>query len=353
MSTGGNIGNLVFRKGLASMVNTKNFEIADPWTADSVIYAGSNKPDKIVLSCANWIGSGDSYEQANRSRSGILKRRNDIEIVPVGLGLQGSSKGGRNLIELGEHTIDLLNTLAQRSTSISVRCENTKAILNKYNITNVTVTGCPSNFISHKLDLELSYTSRLDYISSPDSLGKIRYILNEPPEGLDGVNLFYSLISDLQPFVVLQTPNAVASIRPDLFSGLNPIPKEGRLLGIKSLYFTSVDSWLEFAYSCDASFGHRVHANMIGLQAGVPSLLICHDLRTHGLAEFMQLPILNSEQLFRCDPTSLPIFLSEVFRDQYPGYIKRRKELAAVFKDFFIASGLETTCSFDEFCRKC
>lgn len=52
---------------------------------------------------------------------------------------------------------------------------------------------------------------------------------------------------------------------------------------------------MDFARTCDLSFGMRIHGTMLPLQSGVPSVLVAHDSRTIGLADKMGIPWVSPE----------------------------------------------------------
>ena len=335
LATGENTGNLVFRKGLESIVDVSLAQVADPHNADEIIYGHGEPPSLVLISCANWIGEGNTYEESNFSRSEILSRK-PLPILPIGLAIQAAT--GAQPLNLGENTRRLLSILADSSSYISVRCNKTADCLKSLGIGNVIVTGCPSNFISDLNFLQKSFCKRLDYLRSAGCWQDLRLVINEPPEGVALEQPFLASYAELASFFVLQTASGISDIRFHFHNTkLHRVSKRfPPSLRRKATYFFDVDSWLEHSYSCDAVIGHRMHANMIGLQAGVPSLLVVHDARIQGLADTMCIPIITNEESLAI-ATAPPSVFADIFEQQVTAYLDRRLQLSDKFLELFSA----------------
>ena len=79
-----------------------------------------------------------------------------------------------------------------------------------------------------------------------------------------------------------------------------------------------------------------MHANMIGLQAGVPSLLVVHDARIQGLADTMCIPIITNEESLAI-ATAPPSVFADIFEQQVTAYLDRRLQLSDKFLELFSA----------------
>lgn len=334
-ATGENTGNLVFRKGLECLIDTNSAQLADPRNADAILYGSGDLPALVLISCANWIGEGNSFEESNYSRSEVLSRR-PLQLAPIGLGIQASI--GDHPFRISENTRRLLLILSEHSHLISVRCAKTAECLHDLGITNYIITGCPSNFIS-KSDrdrLAITYRDRLQTIRSANSWNELRLVVNEPPEGHSSDHLFLSAFTELASSIVVQTPSGISSVRYQQQANQeNKIPSRFSPEAKRKItYFFDVDAWLEHSYSSNATIGHRMHANMVGLQAGTPSLLIVHDARLQGLADTMRIPVITEAQAYAI-ATSPPSFFADIFEAQLSAYLARRDELYDRFLELF------------------
>ncbi len=335
LATGHNTGNLVFRKGLEALIDTSSAQLTDPRNPDAILYDSGDLPVLVMISCANWIGEGLRFEESNFHRSEVLSRRS-LRTMPIGLGIQASIED--QPLNIGENTRRLLSILSDSSNFISVRCSRTADCLRKLGISNYLITGCPSNFISTlgRDQLASMYSERLRTIRSADNWNELRLVVNEPPEGHSSEQEFLSVFTELASTIVVQTPSAISLIRLNKVAS-QPVQVSYRFsleAKRKMTYFFDVDSWLEHSYSCNAVIGHRMHANMVGLQAGTPSLLIVHDARLQGLADTMCIPVITEMQAYAI-ATSPPSLFADLFEEQLPSYLARRDELYDSFLKLF------------------
>jgi polysaccharide pyruvyl transferase WcaK-like protein len=171
---------------------------------------------------------------------------------------------------------------------------------------------------------------------SASSWNELRLVVNEPPEGHSSDHLFLSAFTELASSIVVQTPSGISSVRYQQYAKeVTKIPRRFSPEAKRKItYFFDVDAWLEHCYSCHAVIGHRMHANMVGLQAGTPSLLIVHDARLQGLADTMCIPVITEAQAYAI-ATSAPSLFADIFEAQVHSYLARRDELLDSFLALF------------------
>jgi hypothetical protein len=58
----------------------------------------------------------------------------------------------------------------------------------------------------------------------------------------------------------------------------------------RTRFFVDAQPWLDHLAEFEFSFGTRIHGNMAGLIAGVPSYVLAHDSRTLELARYFDIP---------------------------------------------------------------
>ncbi|QNI96562.1 polysaccharide pyruvyl transferase family protein [Synechococcus sp. RS9902] len=353
--TGQNVGNFVFRKAVSSLLdNVSDFQLLGWSKAKNVVFDDNSE---IIISCANWLGMSDKDEQSNLTRAKVVENLSGKCIV-LGLGSQASS--GQEL-SFGPNTCRLARALSSKTTALSVRDLNTANALRGLGITNVVVTGCPSNFINTQLTKDLF---ERNYLQKSTSWRTAKLFISEASGGnpLSGkvVKRMLSILSQSPGSrYVLQSPQLLKYLyrESDIFPAfyeraIDSSPQIAKaIIKNSSQVFSSVDEWLFSASFHDLSFGMRIHGTMIPLQAGVPSVLIAHDKRTSGLASTMSIPSLSCDQFLDSQAFPSPFSFLELFMDNLDAYFARRYELAFVFKELIEANGFQVSDSFSKLCQ--
>ena len=354
-ATGENIGNLAFRHALRFIVDDVAARKLVRYPAYLAAARAGDVADTIV-SCANWLGTSERDEAANANRADAFAAT-DAPTVCFGLGVQAPHGAAR--VDLGPNTQRLAKVLSERAPLLSVRDEITQTTLERSGITNTVVTGCPSNFINGDPTLGARIAARAEYlVGRVNSWDDLRSLISEFSGGntasgavlgqclrlMDNTPAFYMLQSPvLLPFVLRENRRV-----PDVYASNNPFKNEpGRLskaLSRSCIHFSSIEAWMDFARSCDLSFGMRIHGNMVPLQAGVPSILISHDSRTAGLGGIMGIPRVTAEE-FVGDISEKPQRLLEIIAETMQHYDTRRQELARVMYDYLTRNNLAVHAS--------
>lgn len=340
--SGANLGNFVFRYALNSLVDDfSEYRQVNYAQLNSII--GEEPIESVLVSCANWLGTREQDEKSNKFRADILERI-DVPVISFGLGVQAGQ--GAESVDLGPESKRLARVLASKSELLSVRDKLTARVLKEIGISNVVITGCPSNFINTRPSLgsEIAATAR-SLIEDKCDWREMRTCVTEFSGGHahSGAILKTTLkVLEASPsFYILQSPALLPFLfeesgdPPAAYSSNSTLGKDGvkHLLKSKTLHFSSVDSWLDFCRTCDFAFGMRVHGNMVPLQAGVPALLVGHDSRTSGLGVEMGMPVMNPEAFLEAQKDG-PRLLLEHVAETMSEYDKKRKELAAVMESF-------------------
>ena len=343
--SGKNIGNFAFRHALKYLTSIDGFSPLTYSLCNQALDSGDN-PGKVIMSCANWIGANPALEASNEVRAKLIERF-DCPVVAFGLGVQAAS--GAESIELGPNTIRLVKCISERSQKISVRDNLTRDVFAKLGVHNVTVTGCPSNFINPNPNLGAEiYASAEQLVRKPLSWKTLRTHISEFSGGNQSsgtvLNNSLKIMREGAAFYVLQSPvllplvlreddtipSAYASNAPE---GSKTPEQLLSLLKSKVMHFTGMESWMDFARTCDLSIGMRIHGNMVPLQTGVPSVVISHDSRTEGLSSFMGIPSITAKEF----ESTLADGPQQILRKCMKGiqnYDNRRRELAETWRTF-------------------
>jgi Polysaccharide pyruvyl transferase len=349
-ASGVNLGNFAFRHALRFLVDDLYGYEPVRWPDFNRI-ASSEKVDRVVVSCANWLGLTPQDEAANLNRANAIEKV-DCPVTAFGIGVQAKLKA--ELPKLGPNTLRLAKALAERSAQLSVRDQLTQDTLAAEGITNTVVTGCPSNFINSDPDLGARVAERARVQSvRAKTWGDVRSCISEASGGHShsGAVIRQQLeLLDASPaFYLIQSPALLAFVLgdraaiPNEYKANNPWKDQsGRLTQVlksKVLHFSQMDGWMDFARTCDVSFGMRIHGTMVPLQSGVPSALIAHDSRTIGLAERMGIPWVSPEEYLDITAEGPGPLLAHIHQRML-GYDAGRRKLAQTMHDFIVSNGL-------------
>ncbi|MFD2174185.1 polysaccharide pyruvyl transferase family protein [Rhodobacter lacus] len=352
--SGMNLGNFVFRHALWNIL--EDLDTFRPVTGGEYRKIIETDPaERLIISCANWLGQTAQDEAHNRGRADIIEKC-EGPVTAFGLGTQAPlAKDGEPVkVRLGPETSRLAKIISERSASISVRDQLTAETLEGIGVTNVTVTGCPSNFLNPDPDLGAQLIRKAKHgISTLNGWEDVRLAISEANggHGATGAVLKYQLrmLAETPAFYVVQTPQLVDFATgartniSDLYRSHNPFAampnKLTRTMKAKVIYFADVEAWMDFSRTCDMSTGMRIHGTMVPLQSGTPSILLGHDSRTSGLADTMGVPWITPETYLDIMPKGPKAMLS-LFIERIAGFDRRRGELAGTMLDFVQKNGL-------------
>ena len=389
LATGRNLGNLPFRHALKGLVD--GLEDYEPLTwAELETLVGTKsasgpedrgraaKVKNVIISAANWltdVSSGISTSRFTRFTETL--ERVDGNVVIFGLGAQAPL--GTDKMNLSQELQGFLRLLSERSAKISVRDVFTQGVLNDHGLDNVVVTGCPSNFINKDPILGKKLAESAEALAGGvSSWADLRVAISElQPKRAHIEALTSDLFKKLREtpcFYILQEggllPMLLREFKQDVrlrrrqklwrpqrqkfgqprwrsigkdYHNHTPSgmfsSEAFNVLRSKALHFSSVEAWLDFARTCDFSFGMRIHGTMIPLQAGVPAVLLAHDVRTRGLAEVMKIPHLTPAGYlakFKHNPRQFLRYCAESLE----AYDQNRSQLAEVMTDYLESNGL-------------
>ncbi|MDQ1530197.1 MAG: hypothetical protein QOE37_302, partial [Microbacteriaceae bacterium] len=88
---------------------------------------------------------------------------------------------------------------------------------------------------------------------------------------------------------MLLAPRRYASVPPEL-AALPVHSRHPLVAGRRTRFFVDAQPWLDHLATFDFSFGTRIHGNIAGLAAGIPSYVLAHDSRTLELARYFDIP---------------------------------------------------------------
>ena len=106
--------------------------------------------------------------------------------------------------------------------------------------------------------------------------------------------------------------------------------------------FSRVDHWIGYLSRKNAVIVTRIHGNILGLQAGVPSIPIVHDSRTSELCQAMSIPSIDVEAAAQISSVNDFLSLFDVFRNfNFSELDEKRRDLLNCYSETISDLGLK------------
>jgi polysaccharide pyruvyl transferase WcaK-like protein len=328
--TGGNTGNQIIAHALLSQIEYDDVS----WQHSIDPRVVKERFDMIVIAAANFLfksfdfgGMADYIEKA------------DLPVAIVGLGAQSNTYDPN--IQLLPGTERFVKVIAERAVKIGVRGPYTRDVLERRGVHNVTVTGCPSYYMSRSPALTL--TKRDFAAVKKISVNASRDVVTHAFDS----SKMSKVVQDIYRQAILLDADFIAQSEHAEIILSNGVPAErDRALDEMARYlegaaddqrirawakdhvrvFFDVDQWIDAIRSYDFVLGNRFHGNMIALQHGVPACVVCHDTRTEDMCRFLGMPHVNIVDIDAVDVRELYDrvdcgALGERYKVLFPQYI--------------------------------
>lgn len=349
-SVGQNCGNLVFQYAASKLIDEDVSVVGI-----DISYSPNEIREKcrvIVVPSANFIREGwDCTPFVN------LLEKSDLPLVFLGLGAQAEDFGAVKF-DFHPSVLRLISLIKERCDRVAVRGAFTERVLSDHGVTDLLVTGCPSNLIAPDEQFITSITSKLStppltFLAQAGELWPKNVLKKEVDQRL------YQWCHESYGVLVQQAvPEFIKCLRAaNIYSRSDApedfleavrrtmLPNTGVeeflvFMTTKVRNYFSVDQWLEDTSKFDISLGLRLHGNMVALQSGTPALWITHDARTRELVETMALPSIDLETfLHRCStPQDVSSYLKCNF--DVDSYRNRRRLQASRYEEMFKSAGI-------------
>lgn len=351
-AVGGNTGNILFCYGIATSVDD---DLVPCHWSDGQQLASDSHFDAVVLGAVNWLSV--YHHNDNHKRANILRSLNR-PILCIGLGVQSDVRTSKKL-DFPDACLVFLAVLRSLDATVLVRDEFTFDQCVHYGLKNVSVIGCPSNFI----DLSSDQISSLAQKSSSSDLQRT-VSLNHGYSRRDicrhGASLLDSVCNSGGIYVVQDNLNSeievVLSSMSDDRSISRRLPFRRRLLSFASsrslirhnlskagnrakVYFNPID-WMQGLRSSSLVLGSRIHGCIVALQAGITSAITTIDSRTEGLAETLAIPRVKIDRRDPMKKSVTPSRIIDLAGLDYAPYFRRRSYLLSAYKSSVAQFGL-------------
>ncbi|CAM5216683.1 polysaccharide pyruvyl transferase [Bosea thiooxidans] len=298
-----NTGNYLIGEGAAHSVRGHDVTYVPFWhLANSVnspeTYEKLNQSfDLCLFASANLLRPG----YAATTESFVFERLN-MPIVVMGIGIQKKE----NLKDaLPEGTRRFLNVLKKKESFFLTRGHFTADFLKAEGMNYVRPTGCPSLYyepaamkrsLSHLADPDLADAQKIafgGYLGSvPDTIVDAHALLRQ-----DSIASYV-----IQDEITVYNLNILAEETDDAYD-----QAAGRIVA-KTEYkhaekwqrncefrvFFDTHKWRSWVSGQDFCFGRRFHGSIIGMQSGVPALMIAVDDRMREMLDFVGFPYIEA-----------------------------------------------------------
>lgn len=297
--------------------------------------------DYFVIPLANAFRDGFIKELQNITK--IVKNLT-IPCIVTGVGIQKKiDTSVKQDFLFNEAAKEFICAVLEKSSMIGVRGEFTAAYLNELGFkeeTDYTIIGCPSMYMFGK-DLPKPKKTVL----TKESRVCINYKIDLP---LKLHHFMEKCRKQLPNFTMV--PQSIEELR--LLYGGFPYPT-GKHKSIPKKYpvtisskpylrdkvkgFVNVPEWLKYLSENDFSFGSRIHGNIAGVLAGIPSYIFVYDSRILELAKYHNIPY-ELANTINSDTDIFDIYEKTDFNCIQRGHEDRFLH----FLDFLKKNGLET-----------
>jgi len=290
---------------------------------------------------------------------GSLERTRVLQLVLFQNGLGAQSLEYGKMFSLGEDARRFLAVLSERCKLIGVRGTYTLSVLEHYGVKNAVVAGCPSYFWRLKPSIRITkhdvktpviaVNASRDRIIGPALNAKKREIEKALYDYLfqSEESVFVAQTEKLEICMGIGTPrDRIPHEHFDSFRQfVDPAMSDEQIEAQRDKFkvFTSIPDWMAELSRVDFVIGTRLHGCLMGLVAGIPSMLISIDSRTRELAEYFKIPTVSVENL------KLPLDVAKLYADiDMTETIQAFPERFRIYREFLEANAVPHNLMTDQ-----
>ncbi len=294
-----NTGNLAFWYAVNSHI--ENDKTYFGWEFDP-LYLNKNF-DRVIFIGANQLNP--AWDMSNLANKFV---KLTIPLIVIGLGAQ--AEFGHDVLDQQDGTVKFMEAIAEKSTNISVRGALTKSVFKKYDIDNVKITGCPSNFINPykdiaKLSNPKNFTPKKKIVFNIDIVHKLRNFLPLVTDWSRGLDDFIC-VSQAPLNIVQASRSKDINNEKELLTNIRNLLLPGATLSYTASFvnetfkaYFNAEMWMEELLHYDFSIGTRMHGNMLAFQMGIPTVFVAHDERVLEMFQTMKLPYVMIDDIYK------------------------------------------------------
>jgi polysaccharide pyruvyl transferase WcaK-like protein len=236
-----------------------------------------------------------------------------VPIIPFGLGWSGRPYNHPEKFKFTPQSLSAIKKIHSKIRFSSCRDEITKSILNQAGIKNVILTGCPVWYDLNSLNKEFNKPENIKNIVVTSGAKIILFfqtlkILSLVRKAFPEAVIYFTFHRGILPWKGTSLKSGIVYVLLALLS---------HLYKVKVMDVSSNINKISFYANCDMHIGYRVHAHLYFLSKRIPSILINEDGRGIGMAQTLELPVLNynNRYLIRNLKETLNGYLKSNFSD--------------------------------------
>lgn len=352
-----NTGNLLFNYALESLIELAGTDVRWSTPAEKINTEGHD----LLIPMANNIGRHTDLMKSGPKLDGV-----DVHKVVMGLGAQ---------FQLNEDFETAFNAIPETSKewlinlcnssevpNVSVRGKLTHKVFETLGIGDKAVPlGCPSHFLSANKTLGQTLKARAAEVTSSTIENGIAITAGNPAIAnlVKAEQFLISLVEQYKGKYIVQHPKNLICLSEGWYEDLSDEEIEvvrerffpsfttdamKTWLKLYATTYVSIPQWFSDISKVDFVVGTRIHGCQLGIQAGVPAVVLHIDSRTKELCETMHIPTISARE-FQKSP-SIEQLIDIVKNWDWDAYDENRMSLAKKTHDFVIDNNLTPSRHF-------
>ncbi|WP_334050863.1 polysaccharide pyruvyl transferase family protein [Alteromonas gracilis] len=352
-----NTGNLLFNFALESLIELAGTDVRWSTPAEKINADGHD----LLIPMANNIGKHMDLKKSGPKLDGI-----EVHKTVMGLGAQFPLDANFDdaFDAIPETSKAWLKQLCDSSevANVSVRGTLTHKVFEKLGLGDKAVPlGCPSHFLSNNKTLGQVLKAQSNALNANTLQNGIAVTAGNPAiANLSKVEQFLiELINSHKGKYIVQHPKDLICLAEGWYSDISDEEVElvktrffpsystqemKTWLRLNASTYVSIPQWFSDISKVDFVVGTRIHGCQLGIQAGVPAVVLHIDSRTKELCETMHIPTIEARE-FQKDP-SLDKLISLVQSWDWDRYDENRINLAKATYQFIENNNLVPTQHF-------
>ena len=253
-------------EGIPNLFDTDLTKIDTDYINNNYKYLLINMQDQLRRNISYYDNTDLIFENINKFLNKI-----NIEILCFGLGSNCFEPDNfDNIIdELHDSQLEFIQIISRKSKNFSIRGKYTKLIMDKLNIKNYSMVGCPTFFMNNKNIIKKNTIKKMVIAGCP-------YVFEQNPEDIHVCGI--KIPSDIDLFYFCQDYHEMTYISKTKINNINIV------------FLTELEEINNFFIDKDLTFGARVHASIMSLNNNCLAICGNGDSRAREMCDLFKIP---------------------------------------------------------------